>query len=227
MARRRALHPAFDALANFRKALDVKNAPPPAPAAPKILPTAAERALFRQAMADVQPLPPANRAEIETPKPKPLPRQRDQDEAAALQETLTGPCSLEDHLDMLATEAGDAFWRPGLPRRTLADLRRGRWIIQSELDLHGYTREEAHEALGAFIVSCLSRGFRCVRIVHGKGISSPGGYSVLKTLSRQWLTRRAEVLAFCAAKPHDGGDGALIVLLRSLKPAGERAADPK
>ncbi|GHT96536.1 hypothetical protein AGMMS49545_21750 [Betaproteobacteria bacterium] len=215
MARRRALHPAFDALAGFGKALgEDAAAPPPKPKPkPKNAPTAAERELFQKVMEGVRPLPPTDRAAIVPPRPKPVPRQREQDETEALQESLHGTFSLEDHL-----ETEEAFARAGLPRRTLADLRRGRWVIQAELDLHGYTREEARDALGAFIGGCLARGLRCVRVIHGKGNSSPGGLSVLKNLSRQWLARREEILAFCAAKPHDGGEGALMVLLRSQKP---------
>jgi DNA-nicking Smr family endonuclease len=216
MARRRALHPAFDVLADLHKTPGADVALPSSPLpAPEISPTAEERALFRQAMQDVRPLPPPNRAESGLPRPKPLPRQRQQDETAALHETLHGAFSLEDRLDRAAEEG--AFMRSGLPRRTLVDLRRGRWVIQAEIDLHGHTREEAHVALGRFIASCLARGLRCVRIIHGKGLSSPGGLSVLKTLSRQWLARREEILAFCAAKPHDGGEGVLLVLLRSQK----------
>jgi DNA-nicking Smr family endonuclease len=109
-----------------------------------------------------------------------------------------------------------------LQRRTLADLRRGRWAIQSELDLHGYDREEARAALGRFLTLALGRGHRCVRVIHGKGLSSPGGVSVLKILSRQWLAQREEVLAFCPARPCDGGEGALLALLRSGSACGGR-----
>ena len=218
MARRRALHPAFDALAGLSKTLGEETVALPSKPEPKPenAPTATERALFRKVMEGVQPLPPTDRAAIVPPKPKPVPRQHQQDETEALQETLHGTFSLEDPLNMLE-EAGETFARAGLPRRALADLRRGRWVIQAELDLHGYTREEAHDALSAFIGGCLARGVRCVRVIHGKGHSSPGGLSVLKNLSRQWLSRREEILAFCAAKPHDGGDGALLVLLRSQR----------
>ena len=214
MARRRALHPAFDALAGLMKASDAAAPKPARPEnpSPENVPTAAERALFRERMEGVRPLPPTDRAALAPPKPKLVPRQHEQDETGALREALNGAFSPEDYL-----EAEEAFARAGLPRRVLADLRRGRWVIQAELDLHGYTREEARDALGAFIGGCLARGLRCVRVIHGKGHSSPGGLSVLKTLSRQWLARREEILAFCAAKPRDGGEGALIVLLRSQK----------
>lgn len=214
MARRRALHPAFDALASLHHSLKKPGRTSKRPTPPLATAERArqERELFQAAMADVRPLPPSGRANLDLPKPKPLPRQRQQDDLAALAEALMGPLSFEDRLDM---GIEDAFLRPGLPRRLLSDLRKGRWVIQAELDLHGLYREEAREELAHFLAACLFQGYRCVRIIHGKGLSSPGGESVLKALSRNWLARRDEILAFCQAKPHDGGEGALLALLKA------------
>lgn len=210
MARRRALHPAFDALAGLTK--HPARAPrKPRNTAPRPLPPR-DQELFRAAMEGVRPLPPSDRAELDLPKPRPQPLQRRQDDASALAEALLGPLSFEDRLEM---GIEDAFLRPGLPRRLLSDLRKGRWVIQAELDLHGLTREEAREELAHFLAACLIQGYRCVRIIHGKGLSSPGGESVLKALSRYWLARRDAILAFCQAKPHDGGEGALLALLKA------------
>lgn len=213
MARRRALHPAFDALAGLAPKLvrAQRISPKDAPLAPS------EADLFRAAMVGVRPLPPSGRAELEPPRPKPIPRFRQRDEAAVLAEALLGPLSFEDRLDM-GIEA--AYLRPGLPRRLLSDLRKGRWVIQAELDLHGLYRDEARAALAGFLAACLRKGYRCVRIIHGKGLSSPGGESVLKALSRAWLARRDEILAFCQAKPHDGGEGALLALLKAARRPG-------
>ncbi|MDR3352775.1 MAG: Smr/MutS family protein [Zoogloeaceae bacterium] len=222
MGRRRARHPAFDALADLRgEQADAGSGSSRAtkPSVRKNPPavSAGEQRLFRAAMAGVTPLPATGKAEIATPKPRPVPRQRHLDERQALAESRDGMLSLEDRLVIDGEES--VFLRSGISRRTLSDLRRGRWVIQAELDLHGLNREEAREALNDFLADALDRGWRCVRIIHGKGLSSPGGHSVLKTLSRQWLAQRAEILAFCHAKPHDGGEGALLALLRS---SGER-----
>jgi DNA-nicking Smr family endonuclease len=162
-------------------------------------------------VADATPLA-SDRIVHERPPPPPIPRQRRADEHAALAETLTAPIELEDRL-----EGGDepAYLRPGLSRQILKDLRRGRWVIQAEIDLHGMTREEARTRLGEFLGGSLERGDRCVRVIHGKGLRSPGREGVLKNVVRGWLARRQEVLAFCQARPHDGGDGALYVLLRA------------
>jgi DNA-nicking Smr family endonuclease len=93
-------------------------------------------------------------------------------------------------------------------------LRRSRWVVQSELDLHGMTRVEAREALGIFLKECLRRRFRCVRVVHGKGLGSKNREPILKGKVRAWLTMRDEVLAFCTAPQAHGGSGAVVVLLR-------------
>ncbi|MDR2260150.1 MAG: Smr/MutS family protein [Azoarcus sp.] len=173
-------------------------------------------ALFRRAVGNVQPLSASGLAEISIPRPPPEPRQRKLDETAALHESLTFPLTIEDRLDS-GEEA--AFLRPGLRRRVLVDLRRGRWTPQAKIDLHGLNRDEARAALSLFIATALAHGKRCIRVIHGKGLGSPGGISVLKQLSRGWLAQREEILAFCQANPHEGGAGALLVLLRA--PTGQ------
>jgi DNA-nicking Smr family endonuclease len=173
-------------------------------------PTEEERALFRNAAAGAQPIA-RDKVHHEPPPPAAIPRQREQDEAAALSETLA-PATLE-----LLLEGGDeaSFLRPGLPRSTLRDLRRGRWVVQDQFDLHGATRAEARLLLGEFLAGSLKRGQRCVRIIHGKGLGSPGREPVLKGLVKNWLATRPEVLAYCQARAAEGGAGAVLVLLKS------------
>jgi DNA-nicking Smr family endonuclease len=96
-------------------------------------------------------------------------------------------------------------------------LRRGVWVIQAQIDLHGLRRDEARERLGAFLREAVAEGARCVRVVHGKGLGSPGREPVLKGKVRAWLVQKNEVLAFAQARPSDGGHGALVVLLRSAR----------
>ncbi|MCX7946065.1 MAG: Smr/MutS family protein [Hydrogenophilus sp.] len=159
----------------------------------------------------VRPLPSSQRLYLEPPPPAPLPRKRLEDETA-IREQLLAPITLDDWLEH---DSETQFLRPGVPRRVLTDLRRGRWVIRRQIDLHGLTRTEARAALLRFLATTLRDGERCVRIIHGKGLRSPGGIGILKHLSRQWLTRRPEILAFCEAPPHQGGSGALLVFLCS------------
>ena len=179
-------------------------------------------ALFRLVVGDTRPLDHDNRVELERPAPAPAPVKHDADERAALDESLIAPLTFEDRLDM-GDEA--AFLRAGLPRRVLTDLRRGRWVLQGQIDLHGLTRDEARAALGHFLHDSLSQGRRCIRVIHGKGHGSPGKESILKQLSRGWLAQREEILAFCQAGPHEGGSGALLVLLRARN-ATPRRVEP-
>ena len=167
---------------------------------------------FRKAVVGVHPLKRHKRIAPRNPAPAPVPHQRKRDEVAALAESLDGPLSLDDALD-----GGEelVYLRDGMGRQTLRKLRRGHWVIQDELDLHGMNRDEAALAVAAFLNQCAARGLRCVRIVHGKGLGSRNREPVLKAKLRNWLPRRQEVLAYCQAPASDGGSGALLVLLKS------------
>jgi DNA-nicking Smr family endonuclease len=171
-------------------------------------------AAFRAAVADARPLPESGRVHLGGPMPAPRPLQHLADERAALHESLHGHIGLQDRL-----EGGDepSYLHSGLALSVLRDLRRGRWVIQDEIDLHGLNREEARRALAAFLAQSLKRGLRCVRVIHGKGLGSPGREAILRRLVRGWLMQKNEVLAYCQAKPQDGGEGAVITLLRAQR----------
>jgi DNA-nicking Smr family endonuclease len=103
---------------------------------------------------------------------------------------------------------------PGVDRRTAERLHRGQMVIDGRIDLHGMTQTEAHDALAAFMDRAEARGWRCVLVITGKGMRGGG---VLRAAVPRWLNlspHRARILSFGAARPKDGGDGALYVLLR-------------
>ncbi len=105
----------------------------------------------------------------------------------------------------------------GLDPRVLKKLRKGEYAVQEHLDLHGLRVDEAKSALLAFIQRARTAGKRCVLVVHGRGLHSKDQVPVLKEALRRWLSgdRFAEsVLAFATARQHDGGAGALYLLLR-------------
>ncbi len=189
--------------------------PPRAPKAQATTsqPSAEERALFRQAVAGTRPIHPSGRISLTPPAPQPIPLQRLKDERAALAESLSDEVDVDS---LLETDELLSFRRPGIGPDIVRKLRRGHWVIQAELDLHGLRRDEARESLSGFIHDARAQGVRCVRIIHGKGLSSPGREPVLKHKVRAWLVQKNEVLAFCQAKPADGGAGALVVLLRGV-----------
>jgi DNA-nicking Smr family endonuclease len=166
---------------------------------------------FEEAMRDVVPLQGPARVEHVLPRPAPVPRQRLRDERAALRESLL----MEAQPDSgLATGEELVYLREGVPAQVLRRLRRGHWVVQDDLDLHGLTSIEARAATATFLMECVQRGVRCVRIVHGKGLRSPNREPVLKRKLSRWLNVRDEVLAYCEARPVDGGSGAVVVLLR-------------
>jgi DNA-nicking Smr family endonuclease len=167
---------------------------------------------FRDAVADVAPLAHNGRHDRGRPPPPPVPLHTNRDERAALAESLHGPVSIDDALD-----SGEelVYLREGYSRQVLRKLRRGHWVVQDSLDLHGMNRHTAAEAVARFLRDSAARGVRCVRIVHGKGRGSKNREPVLKGKLRQWLPRREEVLGFCQAPAAHGGGGAVLVLLRA------------
>ncbi|MBM3114239.1 Smr/MutS family protein [Jeongeupia naejangsanensis] len=142
------------------------------------------------------------------------------------------PWPQRQHADLAPhTEAMSDFWpwdelaageellylRPGQKLDTLKKLRRGHWLVQAELDLHGYASEAARQQVAEFLHAAQQARRRCVRIIHGKGLSSKNAEPVLKLKLRNWLVQRDEVLAFSQARPADGGSGAVLVLLKSKR----------
>jgi DNA-nicking Smr family endonuclease len=171
---------------------------------------------LRTVFADVAPLPRANRAHVVKPRPSAIALQRMRDEADALIESKFGDSPSPSSWDIgQELESQQTFVRPGLGIDVLGKLRRGRWVVQGELDLHRLTVDEARDALASFLLSARSRGSRCVRVIHGKGLSSPNREPILKGKVRRWLEQWDEVLAYCEAPQHGGGSGAVLVLLKS------------
>jgi len=168
------------------------------------------------AFSDVTRLRPNNKAGITRKTPSAVPRQSLADERDALEMSKYGNEPAPQAWDIgQEIEGEQTFLRPGLGRDVLTGLRRGRWVVQAEHDLHGMTTDEAHDSLADFLLEARARGMRCVRVIHGKGLRSKNREPVLKTKVANWLIQRDEVLAFCQARQVDGGGGAVMVLLKS------------
>lgn len=167
---------------------------------------------FRLEVADAIPLRAPNRAQHLRRRPLPIARQRLRDEQQVMYDALHDPFDWD-----AAVATGDEllFVRPGVPNAAVRKLKRGGWVLRAELDLHGMNGEESRMALAVFLHDCHRRELRCVRIIHGKGLGSKNREPVLKHKVRHWLMQREDVLAFCQARPVDGGAGAVVVLLKS------------
>lgn len=155
------------------------------------------------------------RVQLAGEPPAPIPVQRQLDDQRVLHEAISDEF---DAATLLDVDDAMSFRRPGIGTDVTRKLRRGDWSIQGEIDLHGHRREEAREALAAFLRDALKRGWRCVRVVHGKGLGSPGKTPVLKGKVHGWLAQKNEVLAFVQARADEGGAGAVVVLLRPSIP---------
>jgi DNA-nicking Smr family endonuclease len=212
--RRRAAAPGYDG--RMQRHPPSRPADPAAAAAPGEPQADAD---FRQAMGGVRPRPASQRVE---PPRRPLstrPLSSEADERAVLAELL------DDCIEPEAMESGDVlvYRAGGIQDSVWRRLRRGGYHIGAELDLHGLNREAARQRVAAFLAHCQDHDLRAVRIIHGKGNGSPNSGPVIKALLDGWLRKRRDVLAFCSARPHDGGTGAVYVLLRaSQSPAPSR-----
>ena len=170
-----------------------------------------EQELLREALQGVAPLQNNDRVVHQRRKPPPVASQRLADEARVLADSLSDEHPLDASL-----ESGDelVYLRSGLAKSVMRKLRRGQWVVQDEIDLHGMRSEPARALLVDFLNQAMRQGHRCVRVVHGKGHRSPKGEPVLKRKMAHWLQQRDEVLAYCPAPAVDGGSGATVVLLK-------------
>jgi len=174
-----------------------------------------EARLFRDAVRDVKPLghgaPAAEQPPTRPRRPRPAARFTRADRLAVLQESLR-----DEVIDPgLASGEELVFHRAGIQSAVLRKLRRGDYRVQGELDLHGLTVAEAKQALREFLGQALLRQWRCVRIIHGKGLRSGHRGPVLKGMVGAMLRKVGPVLAYVSARQVDGGTGAVYVLLSS------------
>lgn len=167
------------------------------------------RRAFRDAIGNVQRLKQDRVAPFRARR-KPIAEQAQRDAEEVMQSLLSGAY---DH-SLVETGEELLYVRPGLRPSAARKLRRGQYAIEAELDLHGQRVPEAHALINDFLRTARLEGKRCLKIIHGKGLSSDAKLPVLKGKVDSWLRRKGEVLAYCSARPDDGGTGAVYVLLK-------------
>ena len=166
--------------------------------------------VFLNAMSGVKPLESSDVVhELEKPKAKVI-----QQDDFADEWIINDP--LSDELEVTEVDGGEvlSFCRDGIQKNVFKKLRSGGYRISDELDLHGLSVKQAKEILVFYIQEAAQFEGCCIRIIHGKGLSSGKQKSVLKTYINHWLSEHDRVLAFHSAKVKDGGTGAVYVLLK-------------
>lgn len=177
-----------------------------------------DAALFQQAMRHVTPIKPSGRvAHRLSPAMgsalRPSPAQQLRRERAVSHGSASAPLSdalLHQDQDMM-----HSYRVNGLAADALRRLRKESRSVRASLDLHGLNIEEARSTLYSFIQACFQHGYKRIRIIHGQGFGSSTGTAILKHQTRHWLSQIPEVLGYVSAPATDGGDGAVLVLLRT------------
>jgi DNA-nicking Smr family endonuclease len=163
--------------------------------------------LFRQSVGDVRSIK-TDKVLHKPARPKPKP--------------LTQPHDLENiwkntddsDIDAVSHEESLSYTAPGIQNSVLTKLRKGKFGIQAEIDLHGLNSNAAKLELVDFLATCTKKNYRCVHIIHGKGYRSTDDQPVLKNNINRWLRQHKDVQAFCSAPAKHGGAGAVYVLLK-------------
>ncbi len=188
-----------------------------------------ENEMLARAMAGVKPLPGAAKpkklshpaamaADAAGPAARPAGRPNSpSDDEAVLANLRSLVSEARPPLEFTEAEESVEGRASDCSRLELSRLAAGDYSIQATLDLHGKTRDEALAALTQFFAESIASGNRCVNVICGRGLHTPGGIPVLKDLLLGWLVRgrlSASVFAFSSARRQDGGVGAIYVLLR-------------
>ncbi len=168
--------------------------------------------IFREAMAGVNEIKEFREIPFrKAPEVRPRPLRRD-DSLETLREIVSGKRKIR------LSDTGEYMeWTmPELRKDLTARLHQGYFSVQDCIDLHGMTVSEAEEALGHFFREALRRRLSCVKVIHGRGLRSPGG-PVLKEALRNWLhgSFRKWTAAYATARDCDGGLGATYIFLKS------------
>lgn len=172
--------------------------------------SAEDSALFRQTVGKVKKIANNTLLLTKSEKPKPYPK------PAVFSDTNNFKGSI-DEIESLSYEDSLNFIAPGLQKKVLKRLRNGYFGLNDTIDLHGLSSQNAQHKLLQFLEMSVGQGFRCVRIIHGKGYHSSGNLPILKNNINIWLRQHRMVQAFCSTLPKDGGTGAVFVLLKRLK----------
>ena len=172
---------------------------------------------FTEAMSDVTPLNDRKNRIARNPGSHSWPAHPAPDDETEVMTHLYGLVKGAVDMDITFSDEYMEGSVKGFSRKLMKKLKKGEFPVKDHIDLHGLTKKEAETTVRDFLVQSRKRGYRCVLIVHGRGLNSPDSFPVLKEGLPRWLGRgpvRKIVLAFATARPYDGGTGAVYVYLR-------------
>ncbi|WP_447874277.1 endonuclease SmrB [Serratia fonticola] len=162
-----------------------------------------ELLLFRESVAGTKKLP---QDTIVHPKPKMKTKQIAPQRL--LQEQVDASFYFSDEFQpQLEDEGPTRYVRPGYSHYELKKLRRGDYVPDLFLDLHGLTQMQAKQELGAMIAACKREHVHCACVMHGHG------KHILKQQTPLWLAQHPDVLAFHQAPKEWGGNAAILLLI--------------
>ena len=99
----------------------------------------------------------------------------------------------------------------------------------TEIDLHGFTLDDANKEIEKFIHECFNNGFNKIRVVTGKGLHSSNeqdpyvskDLSILRYSVPEFIKNNIELMKlineFKEAPVEDGGEGAFYIYLKKKK----------
>ena len=105
----------------------------------------------------------------------------------------------------------------GIDGRSDKKLRLGKYHIDYTLDLHGFTLDEAYLKVKQTFEIAISKNYRCLLIITGKGLHSQS--TTIKTSLEEWLKEpffSNKIIKWTDAQQKDGGTGAVYVLLKKF-----------
>ncbi|WP_067223870.1 DNA endonuclease SmrA [Marinomonas gallaica] len=122
----------------------------------------------------------------------------------------------KDYVERVDPDDMLEYKKDGVQDGVFKRLRQGKYGIDSRLDLHRRTVEQARVEVYQFVADCMRHDIRVAIIVHGKGdrIPDPNDQATIKSFINKWLRDLDDVMAFHTAQRHHGGLGAVYVLFR-------------
>ncbi|KLN96852.1 endonuclease SmrB [Moellerella wisconsensis] len=131
-----------------------------------------------------------------------------------IQEQVDASYYFSDEFQPLLDNEGPArYLRPNASPYELKKLRRGDYVPELFLDLHGLTQLQAKQEIGALISACKREHVYCACIMHGHG------KHILKQQTPLWLAQHPDIIAFHQAPKEWGGNAALLLLIETEETA--------